>query len=187
MKKIPSLFVRDWDSNPDRVTDQVTEGCEWVMAGEGMPTQKWDGTAVLVRDGKLFARYDCKRGKTPPEGFEPCGEPDPKTGHHPGWVPATRPDDKWIRKAYEYSAAKGDVEDGTYEAIGPKINGNNERVDEHMLQRHGSYRLLGIELSYEGIRDYLSKADIEGIVWHHPDGRMVKIKTGDFGLRWPTP
>lgn len=38
------------------------------------------------------------------------------------------------------------------------------------------------------IRDYLSTAHIEGIVWHHDDpalaeivdGRMVKIKTRDF-------
>jgi hypothetical protein len=26
--------------------------------------------------------------------------------------------------------------------------------------------------------------DIEGIVWHHPDGRMVKIKKKDFGYKW---
>lgn len=24
--------------------------------------------------------------------------------------------------------------------------------------------------------------NVEGVVWHHPDGRMVKIKTRDFGL-----
>ena len=29
----------------------------------------------------------------------------------------------------------------------------------------------------------LSDAIVEGIVWHHPDGRMVKIKTKDFGLK----
>ena len=26
---------------------------------------------------------------------------------------------------------------------------------------------------------------VEGIVWHHPDGRMVKIKRKDFGFKWP--
>ena len=26
---------------------------------------------------------------------------------------------------------------------------------------------------------------IEGIVWHHPDGRMAKIKARDFGIQWP--
>ena len=26
---------------------------------------------------------------------------------------------------------------------------------------------------------------LEGVVWHHPDGRMVKIKRKDFGYKWP--
>ena len=30
-----------------------------------------------------------------------------------------------------------------------------------------------------------NRLDIEGIVWHHPDGRMAKIKRRDFGLSWP--
>jgi hypothetical protein len=28
--------------------------------------------------------------------------------------------------------------------------------------------------------DYLRDKPIEGIVWHHEDGRMVKIKKADF-------
>ena len=43
--------------------------------------------------------------------------------------------------------------------------------------------------NYDGdrlVRDELVIArNIEGIVWHHPDGRMVKIKARDFGLPWP--
>ena len=26
--------------------------------------------------------------------------------------------------------------------------------------------------------------NLEGIVWHHPDGRWAKIKRRDFGLKW---
>jgi len=33
MRKIPTLFVRD-PENRANVTDEVTEGCEWVLAGE---------------------------------------------------------------------------------------------------------------------------------------------------------
>lgn len=33
------------------------------------------------------------------------------------------------------------------------------------------------------LRRYLEQHDIEGIVWWHPDGRMVKIKGKDFGIR----
>lgn len=38
-------------------------------------------------------------------------------------------------------------------------------------------------LIWAGLRSYLANKDIEGIVWHHPDGRMVKIKGKDFGLK----
>ena len=56
MNKIPTLFVRD-PENMSRVTREVTPGCEWVLAGEGVATRKWDGTNVLVevRDGRCFA------------------------------------------------------------------------------------------------------------------------------------
>ena len=49
-----------------------------------------------------------------------------------------------------------------------------------MLIRHGAEVLTGIMLNYDGIKDYLRDLDLEGIVWHHPDGRMVKIKRKDF-------
>lgn len=76
MKKIPSVFVRNYDG--DRlVRDEVVPGCEWVIAGEGIATRKWDGTACLVRGGKLYRRYDAKHGKTPPPGFDPAQDPDP--------------------------------------------------------------------------------------------------------------
>jgi hypothetical protein len=34
---------------------------------------------------------------------------------------------------------------------------------------------------FDGLREYLAGKDIEGIVWHHSDGRMAKIKLRDFG------
>jgi hypothetical protein len=34
----------------------------------------------------------------------------------------------------------------------------------------------------EGLREWLSDKDIEGIVFHHPHGRMGKMKQRDFGL-----
>jgi len=37
--------------------------------------------------------------------------------------------------------------------------------------------------TFDAVREYLRSRDIEGIVWHHADGRMVKIKGKDFGLR----
>lgn len=179
MKKIISLFQRNYDG--DRlVRDEVTPGAEWVLAGEGVATRKWDGTCCMIRDGGLYKRYDAKRGKAPPAGFEPAQEPDPVTGHWPGWVPVgVTPEDRWHREAFARDG-HGAV-DGTYELVGPKIQGNPEKFSEHRLIRHGDV-VLESPRTFEELRQYLSDGAIEGIVWHHPDGRMVKIKAKDFGF-----
>ena len=188
MNKIVSLFQRNYDG--DRlVRDELVPGAEWVAAGEGVATRKWDGTCCLVRDGHLYKRYDAKRGKTPPVGFEPAQEPDPVTGHWPGWILVTNapdnwnaPDERWHREAF-----KGDEPNGTYELCGPKVQGNPEGFDTHRLIPHGVERLDDAPRTFEELKAYLTERTMEGIVWHHPDGRMVKIKAKDFGIqRLPT-
>lgn len=182
MRKTPSLFQRNYDG--DRlVRDEVVPGSEWVLAGEGTATRKWDGTCCMVRDGKLYRRYDAKHGKTPPSNFEPAQEPDPVTGHWTGWIPVTDvPADKWHRAAFE---ASGVLPDGTYELCGPHFQTNAEQLDRDTLIPHGVHILADAPRSYAGIKTYLTYHDIEGIVWHHPDGRLVKIKARDFGIEWP--
>ncbi|MFA7462372.1 MAG: DUF5565 family protein [Anaerovoracaceae bacterium] len=176
MKKIISLFQRNYDG--DRlVRNEVVPGAEWVINGKGIATRKYDGTACMIRDGKLYKRYDRKGGKPAPEGWEPCeSTPNEHTGHWPGWVPVgDGPEDKYHREAF-----KGGLPDGTYELCGPAIQGNPEGFSEHVLIPHGATILEDAPRDYEGIKEYLRNRDIEGIVWHHPDGRMVKIKRKDF-------
>ena len=36
---------------------------------------------------------------------------------------------------------------------------------------------------FAGLRAFLAGQDTEGLVFHHPDGRMGKIKLRDFGLK----
>ena len=186
MRKMPCLFVRDFSSDPFVITPVVSEGCDWVLAGEGRATRKWDGTATLIREGKLFARYDCKKGKTPPPGFEACDlEPDPITGHWPGWIEVVaQPEYKWHREAFQ---TQPNLPDGTYELCGPKIGGNAERLEKHQLIRHGDGEIPPLlDFSFEGLRVYLQVAEIEGIVFHHlRDHRMAKIRRDDFGFSWP--
>lgn len=179
MQKIISLFQRNYDG--DRlVRDEVVPGAEWVLAGEGVATRKWDGTSCLVRGGRLYKRYDAKAGRTPPPEFEEAQQPDPKTGHWPGWVPVREgKEDQWHREAWERATG----EDGTYELIGPKVQGNPEQFPHHILVRHGLGVLADAPRNYDDLRSYLAEANIEGIVWHHPDGRMVKIKAKDFGIK----
>jgi len=183
MQKIVSLFQRNYEG--DRlVRDELVPGAEWVAAGEGVATVKIDGTCCMVRDGVLFKRYDAKRGKQPPDGFEAAQEaPDPVTGHWPGWlaVDPANPADRWHCEAVAPdSPANCGLLDGTYELIGPKVQGNLYGLERHQLVRHGAEVLPDAPRDFAGLRAYLEGRTIEGIVWHHPDGRMVKIKRKDF-------
>jgi hypothetical protein len=52
----------------------------------------------------------------------------------------------------------------------------------HRLLRHADAEILDAPRSFDELREWLAGKDIEGLVWHHPDGRMAKIKLRDFGL-----
>jgi hypothetical protein len=181
MQKIITLFQRNYET--DRlVRDEVVPGAEWVLAGEGVATQKLDGTCCLILDGRLYKRHDVKQGKTPPAGFVAAQDPDPVTGNCPGWVPVGEgPEDQWFRAAQ--TEAGRELPDGTYELLGEKVQGNPEKLAGHALMPHGIICLPDAPRDFAGLRAYLEPAPIEGIVWHHPDGRMVKLKKRDFGFK----
>lgn len=178
MKKIKTVFVIDREVN--RATEVVQEN--WVLEGEGVATIKFDGTSCLVQDGMLYKRFDAKHGKTPPEGFIPAEPaPDNHTGHWPGWVAIREdaPEDKWHREAF----ASGTFEDGTYELIGPKVQRNKYNKARHELVRHGSV-VVDVERTREALINWLEDNEHEGLVFHHADGRMAKLRRKDFGIRW---
>lgn len=184
MKKIPTLFKRDFE-NKGAIVDCVQEGCEWVIAGEGRATVKHDGTCCMIRDGVLYKRYELKQGKKPPTNFEPACEFDENTGKQQGWVPVgLGPEDSYHAEGFAWLVAVDGVpQDGTYELIGPKIQGNPECVNRHILVLHGGVELQDVPTSFNELRDWLAlHNNIEGVVWHHPDGRMAKIKLRDFGI-----
>jgi hypothetical protein len=180
MQKIISLYQRDYSTR--LVIDEVVLSAEWVLRGEGVATRKYDGTCCLVEDGKLWKRYEVAARRTPPPGFQAADEVDVVTGKQQGWVPvADGPEDRWHREAL--SGAPW-LTNGTYELVGPKVNGNPEHFQRHVLVLHGAVILASAPRSFEALRDYLAERDYEGIVWHHgPDGAMVKIKGRDFGIR----
>lgn len=177
MQKMPCLFERDFtDQRNPLLLPKVTPGCAWVTAGEGVPTRKWDGTACAV--------YDAKRGKEPPPGAIPCGEPDAVTGHWPHWVAVDprRAEDRW--HAMTWQRLRFHLDDGTYELCGPKIGANAEDLPTHEFYRHGAVVLEFVPRDFEGLREYLGAHMLEGIVFHHEDGRRCKIRRHDFGLPW---
>ena len=185
MKKIPTLFVRNFDEHHNKtITREVTPGMEWVLAGEGTATVKIDGSCCAIIDGKFYRRYDAKKGKQPPLNAISCCDPDPITGHWPHWVPVSEDNkaDAWLIKAYEKAGCP--KEDGTYEAIGPHFQSNPYDLDEDILERHGIRVLEDVPRSFEGIREYLEKHYIEGIVFWKDGQPMCKIKRSDFGFHW---
>lgn len=181
MKKIPTVFERDWDGDRSRVVDKVHKDCHWVLDGEGIAMQKLDGTCCQIRDGNLYKRRELKRGEAEPAGFE-LADSDEETGKTIGWVPVgDGPEDAWHREAFSVA----EFRDGTYELVGPKVQGNAENYEFHALVNHNSLDLMykSVPRSFDALREWLKGRDIEGLVFHHPDGRMAKIKLRDFGLK----
>ena len=204
MKKIKTVFVIDRD-NGSLATEVPVSGNEWVLEGEGIATLKRDGSAAMVRDGKLFRRlarqlsknHKFRLRKNPgmeihesmfkeaAEGWEACEATfDAKTGHWPGWVPVVEgnPEDVYHLEAF-LANATNHWEDGTYELVGPKVRFNPHGLERHELLRHGA-EVVEVERSYSAIREWLIRHEEEGLVFHHPDGRVAKVRRKDFGIDW---
>lgn len=178
MKKIKTIFKRN-PENMREILPEVTPGCEWVFEGEGVATRKYDGSCCMVRDGKLYKRREVKEGKQIPADFEE-EDFDKNTGKRFGWVPVTdSPEDKYHNEAF----CPG-LPDGTYELLGPKIQRNMEGEESHRLQAHSeAQKLEDCPREFDSLALWFKSMDIEGVVWHHPDGRMAKIKLRDFGVK----
>ena len=188
MKTIPTLFARDWAGDRRYVTRDVTPGCEWVIKGEGTPRRKYDGTCVMFDGERWRARREIRPGKIPPAGYIQI-EHDDETGKSVGWEPVEQSAfARWHAEAIRES----DDQDwprpwphGTYELLGPKINGNPEGLETHVLLLHAAAAELdGAPRDFDGLAAWLHAHPYEGIVWHwpQPDGtvKMAKIKRRDF-------
>lgn len=185
MKKMITLFKKDL-TDLSRVTRVFNEENSWVLT-KGIATRKFDGTAVMVKDGEIWKRYDVKHGRKVPDGAIACQEPDKITGHHPHWVKCSEnnTNDKWhiqALKQYDFVLA-----DGTYELCGPHFNGNPEKFDTDVLVKHGGDQFADFDISkandYDYVMQFLNNYDIEGLVFHEKNGdRFCKIRKCDFGL-----
>lgn len=196
MRKIPTLFQRDPD-DLSQILPVLHPDTGWVLgAGEAVATRKYDGTCVAWRDRDWWARREVKEGKASPDGFVPVGT-DPATGKTVGWEPIEQSGwHRWFTNVEETIGdlpAPGELAEITYELCGPRVNGNPENLNGHWLIRHSAAaQLPEIDrlidgctptAAFERLRSALShpvQFPYEGIVWHHPDGRMAKLKARDF-------
>ena len=195
MRKIPTLFVRNPETH--KIEPILSDGCEWVLEGDGTATRKVDGTAVLIRDGKVWKRREVKPGRNAPPDFEHV-ETNETTGKEIGWVPIRTgdPSDQYFVEAIRQTEIGAPPPQGeTYELVGPMVQNNTENLDRHMLIPHDSEmlhiavppRIAGADAqrAFDLLDAYLRDFGHEGVVWHHPDGRRAKIKRRDFGHPWP--
>ncbi|WP_433273979.1 hypothetical protein ACQPZF_20485 [Actinosynnema sp. CS-041913] len=183
MEKIPTLFERD---DRFRVIDRPRADCAWVFEGQGVGTEKLDGTNVrlTVRSGHLVR---VEKRRNPSKAQKELGIVD-------GWyvdTAADAADDKWILAAARNTDVSGWA-DGEHscEALGPRIQGNPLGLDDHLCVPFNVEVPVYAEVprDYRELRDFLSTLDsrfapgslAEGIVFHHPDGRRAKIKRKDF-------
>jgi hypothetical protein len=183
MEKIPTLFERD---DRFRVVDHPRAECAWVFDGEGMPTEKLDGTNVrlTVRAGRVVR---VEKRRNPSNAQKQQGIID-------GWYVDTDEygaEDKWILVAAGNTDVSG-WPDGEHacEALGPRVQGNPLGLSEHLCVPFNLQvpRFKDVPRGYDQLRDYLAKLEskfapghlAEGIVFHHPDGRRAKIKRKDF-------
>lgn len=180
MKKIPSLFIRNFDTG--KVTREVNPVAQWVAQGEGVATRKWDGACCMIKGGRFYKRYTVRPNKKEPDNFIFC-EKDPNTGKKFGWIPVTDgPEDIYFREGFNNFIEQQVIREGTYELVGPKVNNNNDGFSYHTLIQHGITLLLDAPRTFDELKKYLSDGRIEGIVWWHKDGRKAKIKGVDFGI-----
>ncbi|AGL17928.1 DUF5565 family protein [Actinoplanes sp. N902-109] len=179
MEKIPTLFLRD-PQDRKRTLPEVNPLCQWVLDGQGTPTRKYDGTCVMHdADGTWWARREVRPGRTRPPGYRPVMT-DEVTGKTVGWEPIEQ--SAYARYFAEaLGGARGPLPTGTYELVGPKVNGNPEHTTAHELVPHAEAEKLDAPRDFAGLRAWLlAHPRYEGIVWHHEDGRRAKLKHRDF-------
>lgn len=175
------MFTRDESKPGHPVMDEWKPECLWVLAGEGVPTVKLDGTNVKIEHGQLLKRQKPKERDYDEASYVPCVRDTPA--------------DRWAWEAFD-AGHKGDA---VYELLGPKVQGNSYALTTHKLVRvvppdgdlvipSWGYNCPPLDqpVSFDSLRAYLAQHAIEGLVFHHPDDdRLAKIKRRDFGLKWP--
>ncbi len=176
MKKTPTIFLRDFGGNPALVTREPNPDAEWVFSREGVATRKYDGTCCMFDGAAWWKRREVKAGKPTPEDFVGL-EVDRNTGKRVGWVPIHE-SDKWHLRGIENTPNPAA---GTYELCGPKVQGNPEGFEGHIMVGHADAEQFDVPRDWDGLSEWLADCPYEGLVFHHPDGRMAKIKRRDFG------
>jgi len=191
MQKIETIYKRN-PRNQKRVinerNDRDDRRLDVIWSGDAFATGKWDGTACMIYGGKLYRRHQLSGESPKPSGWVHWTLDHAAPSGH-GWLAVTdAPTDRYHIEGFDWlTQSYGTPEDGTYELIGPKINGNPHRAMCHQLVPHGK-DLVVCGFGFDELASTLGNIPFEGIVWWGPYQGSVqplgKIKAMDFGLDW---
>ena len=186
MRKIPTIFDRNWKTDR-KVNDKVAVDFAFE---EAIATEKLDGMNIrlTLRQGTVV-RVEKRRNPSKAQKRLHITEP---------WYLDADPfdsADKWIFDAVKNTDFSHEP-DGEWsaEALGKNIQGNPLNLENNQVFIFSlpSWRekiiFHDVPHDFEGLKEFLASqnskigidAPIEGIVWHHPNGQMVKIKRKDF-------
>lgn len=184
MRKISTIFERDWDGNR-AVIDRYA--VDTGLFDGATATEKLDGANVrLTVRNHTLVRLEKRRN---PDKIQKA-----KGIEEPWYVDADQfaPADKHLWDAARNTDLSS-VPDGEWsgEALGPNVQGNPLNLDSNrvVLFSCGEAPVFdNVPTTYEGLKEWLPQqkskygrdCGIEGIVWHCADGSMLKIKTKDF-------
>ena len=186
MPKLECPFVRKEIDGEYIVTPEIAEGYEWVFNDESViATEKLHGTnvSIVIQDGIITSAFN-------------------RTERIPFINKAKKHISEGILNSYE----RGYMDllpDGQHfgELIGEKVNGNPYKIQGHLwipfntyCKKHLAYTSWGkYPKTYESISTWfktlmplfaMKKGDkngfVEGVVFHHPDGRMAKLRVDMF-------
>ena len=185
MKKIKTIFDRDWDGDKT-VVDKFIEGITPEILLTATATEKLDGmnVRVTIRNGTCV-RLEKRRNPDKIQKHKGITEP---------WYVDTSMsvEDKWLNDALA-NTDLSKLPDGEWsgEALGKNIQGNplnleNNRIVFFSLGQAPVFE--NVPTNWDELKSWLpvqkskygDDCGIEGIVWHGNNGEMFKIKTKDF-------
>ncbi len=186
MKKIPTIFERDWEGKSHKVIDKYVEGVRPLFLGACKATEKLDGMNVRVTvRNNTCVRLEKRRNPDKIQKAKGIIEP---------WYTDTNefgPEDKWLLDALKNTDLN--LPDGEWsgEALGPNIQGNPLKLETNRILFFSLDQAPVFEdapITFAELKEWLPKqkskygndCGIEGIVWHAENGDMFKIKCKDF-------
>lgn len=187
MEKIPTLFERDWKGNRKVIDQLAVTDFDFENANA---TEKLDGMNVRITvRNHTVVRVEKRRNPSKAQKAEGIKDP---------WYVDAHEGAKEDQYLFEATANTdfATVPDGEWsaEALGPKIQGNPLQLETHQLyffslsEWRNKVTFENVPTDFAGLKEWLPKqksllgndCGIEGIVWHHTNGSMCKIKVKDF-------